>query len=268
SVTTTENFVLCAVVARGRSRLVNAACEPHIQEFCAFLTLMGARIEGIGTSQLQIEGVEALGGAEYSFADDYHEVATFLALSAITGGDVVVRNGAAAQFPLLDRTFAKFGIELEHRDGYSSAQRSGPLRIKPTLTSNLLQKVEAAPWPYVPADLLPIFVALGARAEGSVMFWNKVYEGALGWSSELNKFGVESTLCDPHRLIVNGGKPLRPASVESPYIIRVAIALFMLAASIEGRSTILNALPIRRAHPRFVDNLNALGAAVEWTSDD
>jgi UDP-N-acetylglucosamine 1-carboxyvinyltransferase len=268
SVTTTENFVLCAVTAHGLSRLTNAACEPHVQEFCAFLALMGARITGIGSSQLQVDGVDALGGAEYTFADDFHEVATFLALSAITGGDVVVRNGASAQFPLLDRTFAKFGVELEHREGFSCAHVSGPLKVRPPFTGNILQKVEAAPWPYVPADLLPIFVALGARADGSVMFWNKVYEGALGWSSELGKFGAHAVLCDPHRLIIYGGKPLVPATVESPYIIRVAIALFMLAASIDGRSTILNALPIRRAHPHFVDNLNTLGAAVEWTAGD
>ncbi len=268
SVTTTENFVLCAALARGRSRLVNAACEPHVQEFCTFLGLMGTRIKGNGSSQLQVDGVDALGGAEYSFDDDFHEVATFLALSAITGGDVVVQNGASAQFPLLDRSFAKFGVTLEHRGGFSCAHVSGPLKMRPTFTPNILQKIEAAPWPYVPADLLPIFVALGVRAEGSVMYWNKVYEGALGWSSELGKFGAHAVLCDPHRLIVYGGKPLMPATVESPYIIRVAIALFMLAASIDGRSTILNALPIRRAHPRFVDNLNALGAAVEWAADE
>ena len=268
SVTATENFLLCAVAAQGRSRLVNAACEPHVQELCAFLSLMGARIDGAGSSRLQVDGVDALGGAEYTFADDFHEVATFLALSAITGGDVIVRNGAAAQFPLLDRTFAKFGVELEHRDGFSRAHVGGPLRIRPPLSANILQKVEAAPWPYVPADLLPIFVALGTRAEGSVMFWNKVYEGGLGWSSELGKFGAHAVLCDPHRLITYGGKPLMPATVESPYIIRVAIALFMLAASIDGRSTILNALPIRRAHPNFVANLNALGAAVQWAAGD
>ncbi|MEO8057790.1 MAG: UDP-N-acetylglucosamine 1-carboxyvinyltransferase [Burkholderiales bacterium] len=268
SVTTTENFLLCAVLAHGRSRLTNAECEPHVQELCGFLGLMGARLFGAGSSQLQVDGVLELGGAEYTFADDFHEVATFLALSAITGGDVVVQNGASAQFPLLDRSFAKFGVELEHCNGFSRAHTSGPLKIRPTLTTNLLQKVEAAPWPYVPADLLPIFIALGVRAEGSVMFWNKVYEGALGWSSELGKFGAHALLCDPHRLIVYGGKPLVPARVESPYIIRVAIALFMLAASIEGRSTILNALPIRRAHPGFVDNLNALGAKVEWAVGD
>ena len=268
SVTTSENFVLCAAVARGRSTLVNAACEPHVQEFCAFLALMGARIGGAGSSHLQIEGSEALGGAEYSFADDHHEVATFLALGAISGGDVVVRNSAAAHFPLLDRTFAKFGVELEHRDGFSSAHVSGALKVRPPLTDRLMQKVEAAPWPYVPADLLPILVALGVRAEGSTLFWNKVYEGALDWSGELARFGADATLRDPHRLVVQGGKPLVAATVTSPYIIRVAVALFMLAASIEGCSTIRNALPIRRAHPRFVDNLNALGADVEWTDDN
>jgi UDP-N-acetylglucosamine 1-carboxyvinyltransferase len=268
SVTATENFVLCAVTARGASRLTNAACEPHVQEFCRVLTLMGARIDGQGSSQLRIEGVDELGGAEYTFVDDFHEVATFLALSAITGGDVSVHNGAAEQFPLLDRTFAKFGIDIEHANGYSRAHVDGRLKVRAPFTSNILQKVEAAPWPYVPADLLPIFVALGVRAEGSVMFWNKVYEGALGWSSEISKFGGHAVLCDPHRLIVYGGKPLIPGKVESPYIIRVAIALFMIAASIEGRSTILNALPIRRAHPHFVENLNALGAAVEWVEGD
>jgi len=268
SVTTTENFMLCAATALGRSQLTNAACEPHVQEFCAFLALMGARIDGVGGSRIVVEGVERLSGAEFTFADDFHEVATFLAMGAITGGEVSVRNGSVDQFPLLDRTFAKFGVEVTHEGGWSTARAPHGLKVREPFTSNILTKVEAAPWPYVPADLLPIFVALGVRAEGSVMFWNKVYEGALGWSSEIGKFGAHAVLCDPHRLITYGGKPLMPATVESPYIIRVAIALFMLAASIEGRSTILNAAPIQRAHPRFVENLNALGADVEWVAGD
>jgi UDP-N-acetylglucosamine 1-carboxyvinyltransferase len=98
-----------------------------------------------------------------------------------------------------------------------------------------------------------------------MMYWNKVYDGAMGWTSELSKFGGHAVMCDPHRVIVFGGKPLQPATVESPYIIRVAIALLMLAASIPGSSCILNATPIRRAHPRFVENLGALGAQIEWT---
>lgn len=266
SVTTTENFVLCAVLARGVSSLTNAASEPHVQEFCAFLTALGARIHGQGTSLLTIEGVEQLGGADFSFTDDFHEVVTFLALGAITGGQVEVRNGAPELFPLIDRTFAKFGVTVRHEGGWSTAETAGPLKVREPFTRNILQKVEAAPWPYLPVDLLPIFVALGVQAEGSVMFWNKVYDGAMGWTSELSRFGAHAFLSDPHRVVTFGGKPLAPATVESPYIIRVAIAMLMLAASIPGRSVIRKAAPIRRAHPRFAENLRALGARIEWVA--
>jgi UDP-N-acetylglucosamine 1-carboxyvinyltransferase len=268
SVTTTENFVLCAVAAAGTSTLTNAASEPHVQEFCRFMAMMGARIEGIGTSKLTVHGGAPLTGGEFRFDEDFHEITTFLALGAITGGEVQVRNSAPEQFPLIDRTFAKFGVRIEHRDGWSQAHRSGPLKVQAPFTANVLTKVEAAPWPYFPVDLLPIFIALGVRAEGNAMFWNKVYDGALGWTGELSKFGAHVFSSDPHRLITFGGGPLAPAVVESPYIIRVAIALFMVAASIEGRSEIRNAAPIRRAHPRFAENLRSLGVRVEWTQDE
>ncbi|MBP7566910.1 MAG: UDP-N-acetylglucosamine 1-carboxyvinyltransferase, partial [Burkholderiaceae bacterium] len=228
SVTTTENFVLCAAMARGTSTLTNAACEPHVQEFCRFMAAMGAQIDGIGTSRLTVHGGARLRGTEFRFADDFHEVATFLALGAITGGEIEVRNGEPQQFPLIDRVFAKFGVQVKHRDGWSVATADGPLRVAQPFTPNLLPKIEAAPWPYLPVDLLPIFVALGVRAQGSAMFWNKVYDGAMGWTSELSKFGAHTVLADPHRLITFGGLPLTPARVESPYIIRVAIALMMV----------------------------------------
>jgi UDP-N-acetylglucosamine 1-carboxyvinyltransferase len=193
---------------------------------------------------------------------------TFLALGAMTGGDVRVKNSSPEHFPLIDRTFAKFGVRVIHEDGWSRAEVDGPLRVREPFTRNILQKVEAAPWPYLPVDLLPIFVALGVQAEGNMMYWNKVYDGALGWTSELSKFGAHAFLSDPHRAITFGGKPLSPAEVESPYIIRVAIALLMVAASIPGRSVILNATPIKRAHPRFAENLRSLGASVEWVEHD
>ncbi len=264
SVTTTENFILCASVAVGVSVLVNAACEPHVQELCSFLSAMGARIDGQGTSRLTVEGVKNLGGADFTFSDDFHEIATFLAISAATGGNVRVRNRCPEHFPLIDRTFAKFGVHVEHEGGWSSVVGSGDMVVQQPFTSHLLQKVEAAPWPYLPADLLPIFIALGVVAPGQVMFWNKVYEGALTWHTELARFGAHTLLCDPHRLITFGGKRLVPSTVTSPYIIRVAIALFMIAATIEGESTILDATPIRRAHPRFVENLVELGASTVW----
>jgi len=268
SVTTTENFVLCAALAHGTSTLMNAASEPHVQEFCAFMTLLGAQIEGIGTSRLTVHGVSALGGGEFRFAEDFHEAVTFMALGAITGGSIAVKNSAPEQFPLIDRTFAKFGVQVVHEGGWSHTVVDGPLRVKEPFTKNILQKIEAAPWPYLPVDLLPIFVALGVRAEGSVMYWNKVYEGAMGWTSELSKFGAHAFQSDPHRIITFGGKPLVPAEVDSPYIIRVAIALLMLAASIPGKSTIKNATPVRRAHPRFAENIRDLGAQIEWVEGD
>lgn len=268
SVTTTENFVLCAASAEGTSTLVNAASEPHVQEFCRFMALLGVPIDGIGTSRLSVGGGHVLGGGEFRFSEDFHEITTFLALGAITGGEIAVKNTAPEQFPLIDRTFEKFGVRVEHRDGWSHAIQEGPLRVRRPFTQNILTKVEAAPWPYLPVDLLPIFIALGVKAEGSAMFWNKVYDGAMGWSTELSKFGGHVFLADPHRLITFGGIQLSPATVESPYIIRVAIALLMVAASIEGRSVITNALPIRRAHPRFVENLRSVGANVEWAASE
>lgn len=268
SVTTTENFVLCAALAHGTSTLMNAASEPHVQEFCRFMVMLGAQIEGIGTSRITVHGVSALNGGEFTFDEDFHEAVTFLALGAITGGNITVKNSAPGQFPLIDRTFAKFGVEVVHEGGWSHTVVNGPLRVKEPFTKNILQKVEAAPWPYLPVDLLPIFVALGVKAEGSVMYWNKVYEGAMGWTSELSKFGAHAFMADPHRIITFGGKPLAAAEVESPYIIRVAIALLMLAASIPGRSVIRNATPVRRAHPRFAENIRALGAQIEWVESE
>lgn len=268
SVTTTENFVLCAAAAPGESTLTNAASEPHVQEFCRFMAMMGADIDGIGTSRLTVRGGAPLRGGVFHFEEDFHEITTFLALGAITGGDIQVRNSTPANFPLLDRSFAKFGVRIVHENGWSRAVRSGPLQVQQPFTSNVLTKIEAAPWPYFPVDLLPIFIALGVCSQGNAMFWNKVYDGALGWTSELSKFGAHVFSSDPHRVVTFGGGPLTPAVVDSPYIIRVAIALFMVAASIEGRSEIRHATPIRRAHPNFVENLRSLGARVEWADEE
>ncbi|KAF1043129.1 UDP-N-acetylglucosamine 1-carboxyvinyltransferase [Xylophilus sp.] len=269
SVTTTENFVLAGAGAAGSSTLTNAASEPHVQEFCRFMQRLGVLIDGAGTSRVTVHGGTTYREVEeFRFEEDFHEITTFLALGAITGGDVQVRNSAVAQFPLIDRTFAKFGVEVAHEDGWSTTRHSGPLAVQQPFTANTLTKVEAAPWPYFPADLLPIFIALGVRSQGSALFWNKVYDGALGWAGELSKFGAHVFQSDPHRLITFGGRPLVPATVESPYIIRVAIALLMVASSIEGRSVICNAGPIRRAHPGFIENLRSLGAEVEWTAED
>lgn len=267
SVTTTEHFVMCAALADGRSQLVNAASEPHVQDLCVALVAMGARIEGIGTSVLTIDGVASLGGADIRVSDDHHEIFTFLAIGAMTGGDVSVTHRVQHHFPLMNRVLHRFGVDAEMTSTGSRVSASGPLRIEVPRTENLLPKVEGAPWPYFPVDLIPPVVALATVADGTIMFWNKVYEGAFGWVPELMKFGSQVTVCDPHRIIVTGRDDLVPARVDAPYIIRVIISLFMVGATIDGESVIRNASPVRRAHPDFVENLRSLGADVEWLDE-
>ncbi len=264
SVTTTEHFVMCAALAKGTSTLVNAASEPHVQDLCAVLVEMGARIDGIGTSVLVVHGVDTLQGADVRVSDDHHEIFTFLAIGAMTGGDVSVEHNVQHHFPLMDRTLEKFGVEVEQTATGSRVSVADRLRVEQPRTSHLLPKVEGAPWPYFPVDLIPPVVALATVADGDMLFWNKVYEGAFGWVPELAKFGAQVTVCDPHRIIVFGRDNLHPATVDAPYIIRVTIALFMVGATIDGESIIRNASPVRRAHPNFVENLRSLGADVEW----
>jgi len=264
SVTATENFIMAAVLAEGTSTLVNAASEPHVQDLCAMLSEMGAKIAGAGTSVLRITGVKRLRGGTFTIGSDYHEIVTFLALGAITGGEVRVKHSLPQHFDLIARSFAKLGVRVEHEGTTAMVRRRQRLVIQPTYTPNLLPKIEAAPWPYFPVDLLPCMIALAVRARGEIHFWNKVYEGGFTWLPELVKFGAHVVVCDPHRVIIFGGRPLRPTVVEAPYIIRAAVALYMVAASIPGRSVVKNADTIKRAHPNFVENLRALGAEVEW----
>lgn len=265
SVTATENFVMAAALAEGTSVLINAASEPHVQDLCTVLVGMGAKISGIGTSMLTVEGVSRLHGGAFTINTDYHEVVTFLALGAITGGEVKVRHSLPHHFDLIARAFAKLGVDVVHRGDTAVVRRNQTLVIEAPFTTNLLPKIEAAPWPYFPVDLLPCMIALAVRARGAIQFWNKVYEGGFTWMPELSKFGAHVVVSDPHRVIVFGDRPLRPAVVDAPYIIRAAVALYMIAASIPGRSVVKNADTIRRAHPRFVENLRSLGAEVEWT---
>ncbi|HVU17905.1 MAG TPA: UDP-N-acetylglucosamine 1-carboxyvinyltransferase [Candidatus Didemnitutus sp.] len=264
SVTATENFVMAAVLADGESVLVNAASEPHVQDLCEVLAAMGADIDGIGTSRLTVRGVRKLRGGSFTINTDHHEVVTFLALGAITGGEVRVKNSVPQHFDLINRSFAKLGVKIEYEGDTAIVRRRQKLTVEEPFTTNLLPKIEAAPWPYFPVDLLPCMIALSVRAKGAVMFWNKVYEGGFTWMSELSKFGAHVVVSDPHRITVFGAKPLRPATAEAPYIIRAAVALYMVAASIPGRSVVKNADTIKRAHPNFVENLRSIGAEVEW----
>jgi len=263
SVTATETFVMIAAVAEGVSHLNNAASEPHVQALCDMLVGMGADLDGIGTSKLTVRGVTRLHGVDARVPDDHHEVATFLAVGAVTGGRLTVETDMGPHMTLILRQFGKLGMQFEVGEGRVTVT-GWTRRITEPYTAEMLPKIEAAPWPYFPADLLPHAIGVSVGCTGDIMFWNKVYEGALGWSAELLKFGARVHLSDPHRLIVFGGNPLRPATVEAPYIIRVVVALLLAAIQIPGESRIKNADPIRRAYPHFVEKLTSLGAKVRW----
>ncbi len=264
SVTTTENFIMGAVLAKGKSTINNAASEPHVQDLCHFLNQMGAKITGIGTSQLEIDGVEKLSGTKFAVTTDHHEAVTMLALGAMTKGKVTVKNISRRDFPCFQSAFQKLGLNISLNKNDATIDGNQKIEIKQPLTKNLLPKIEAAPWPYFPVDLLPLMIALATKAEGQIMFWNKVYEGGLFWIQEMTKFGAHLHMSDPHRVIVFGDKPLRPAVVDAPDIIRPTVALAMMALSIDGKSVIRNADPIKRAHPHFAEKIKSLGADISW----
>ena len=181
SVTATENFINAAVLASGRSKLVNAASEPHVQDLCNFLNGLGAKITGIGTSVLEIDGVESLGGGEFTITSDHHEITTMLALGAMTGGEIRVHDAIPQHFPLIKNSFAKLGVEIEYEGETAIVRKNQKLKIQRPFTENMLPKIEAAPWPYFPVDLLPLMIALSVKSTGEIMFWNKVYEGGFIW---------------------------------------------------------------------------------------
>lgn len=266
SVTATETFLMAAVIAKGKSRLTNAACEPHVKSFCDFLTAMGAKISGVGTSILTVEGVESLSGAECRVPDDHHEAATYAAIGASTGGILNIETHISSEMKLIVRQFQKVGLNVSITE---TGLVTGPssFRVQKNFTPEVITKVEAAPWPYFPADILPQIIGASIQSQGEILYWNKVYEGALFWSSELQKFGARVHLSDPHRLVMIGSGQLRPATVEAPYIIRVVLGLVIAALQIPGKSIVKKASPIARAHPDFIEKLQSLGADIRWIED-
>ena len=261
SPTATENIVSLAVTLPGKTTIINAATEPNVQDVCNFLNAAGADITGIGSSILTINGGKPLHSIEYSVISDHYEIGTFLALGAITQGQIKINSVLPHHFTQIAREFAKFGITISF--DANSATVSG--NQSPIITRTKAPMiVRAQPWPALPVDMLPLFIPLALAApSGQVLFHNWMYEAGLFWTSELLKFGANVTMCDPHRVIVTGGNPLKAATIEAPYIIRAAIALTMSAMLADGQTTILNADSINRGHPNFVQNLKSLGAKVE-----
>ena len=263
SPTATTNLIMLATSLSGRTRIVGAASEPQVQDVCNFLTEAGADIKGIGSSVLEINGGKKLKGINYKILSDHYEIATFLALGALTGGEVRVHNAIPEHFKIINHEFAKFNIDVKYDKDTAYVSRNQKVLLKGSFGDKTLI-VRAQPWPALPVDLLPIFIPLALSSPGGyMMFHNWMYESGLFWTSELTKLGAEVIMADPHRVMIVAGNKLKGAVLEAPFIIRAVVSMVMAAMIAQGETTILNADSLYRGHPHFAENLRRLGAKID-----
>jgi UDP-N-acetylglucosamine 1-carboxyvinyltransferase len=261
SVTATENAVMAAALARGTTVLRNAASEPHVQDLCRCLTQMGARIQGISSNMLTIHGVEKLDGTEFEIGADYLEVGSFIVLSAVTGGEVLIHNAAPEHLGMTQLVFERLGVRWETRGRDVFVPRGQSLTIVPDL-GDAIPKIDDAPWPGFPADMMSIAIVAATQAAGSVLFHEKMFESRLYFVDKLIGMGARIVLCDPHRCIVQGPSWLRGERLESPDI-RAGMALLIAALAARGQSTIRNIGQIDRGYERVDEKIRALGGQIE-----
>jgi UDP-N-acetylglucosamine 1-carboxyvinyltransferase len=260
SVTGTETAVMAAAMADGTTRLLNAASEPHVQGLCHALNAMGARIRGIGSNVLEIDGVRELRPARHRVGPDHIEIGSFVAVAAMTGGALRVREVAPDHLRMIRLVFARLGVET-HIDG---ASLHVPAAQKRTIVSDVdggIAKVDDAPWPGFPADLTPLALVLATQCEGTVLIHEKLFESRLFFVDSLIAMGARILLSDPHRALVIGPSRLHGATIVSPDI-RAGMALIAAALAAHGRSVIRNVQQVDRGYERIDERLTALGARI------
>ncbi len=259
SVTATENILMAATLERGTTTIFNAACEPHVQDLGRLLQAMGAHIEGLGTNRLIVEGVENLHGADHTVDIDYIEVGSFLAATAVTGGALTVSGISAATMAPLERVFRILGMPLRRQA--DSIQLRGKIRsIAPEL-GGAVPKIEDGPWPAFPSDLMSVAIVAATQAQGTCMFFEKMFESRLYFVDRLIDMGAKIVQCDPHRVVVIGPARLHPLPVASPDI-RAGMAMLVAALAAPGMTTINNAQVIDRGYENIAGRLRALGADI------
>jgi UDP-N-acetylglucosamine 1-carboxyvinyltransferase len=261
SVMGTENAIMAAVCADGETILGNAACEPHIQDLCRFLVSLGAKIQGIGSNVLHIEGVDELSGGEHRLGPDHIEVASFVALGAVTGGEVAVENVQPDDLISIVPAFRKLGIEMEITDSSVRVPAGQDLHVEDDLGGQI-PKIDSGIWPAFPADLTSIAVTVATQARGTILIFEKMFESRLFFVDKLVSMGARTILCDPHRVVVTGPAQLLGQRLESPDI-RAGMAMVIAALTAEGTSTIGNIGQIDRGYERIDERLRALGASIE-----
>ena len=263
SVTATENVVMAAALAKGKTVIRNAACEPHVQELCRFLNLMGANISGIGTNMVVVEGVEKLreGNYEYTLGPDYLEVASLMALAVITGGELTIQQVNAEDMRMILFQFARLGMVGEIQGENLFVPERQPRKVQPDFRG-AVPTIASSIWPSFPADLTSIALVAATQMEGSVMIHEKMFESRLFFVDQLLDMGAQVVLCDPHRAVVIGASELHGSRMHSPDI-RAGMALLAAALAARGRSVIENVTQIDRGYEDIDERLRRLGARIE-----
>ena len=264
SVTGTANIVMTAVMAEGTTTIYNAACEPYLQQLCKMLNSMGAKITGIGSNLLIIEGVDYLSGCEHTVLPDMIEIGSFIGLAAMTQSEITIKNVKYDELGVIPNVFKKLGIKLERRgdDIFVPSQES--YEIENFIDGSILT-ISDAPWPGFTPDLLSIVLVVATQAKGSVLIHQKMFESRLFFTDKLIDMGAQIILCDPHRASVIGldrKSPLRATRMTSPDI-RAGVSLLIAALSAEGTSTIDNINQIDRGYQNIDERLNKLGANIK-----
>ena len=263
SVTGTANILMAAVLAKGKTTIYNAACEPYLQQLSKMLNAMGARISGIGSNLLEIEGVDCLGGCKHTILPDMIEIGSFIGMAAMTGSDIRLKNVSSKDLGIIPDSFRRLGIHIEQEGDDFFFTQQATYEIETFIDGSIMTFADA-PWPGLTPDLLSVFLVVATQAKGSVLIHQKMFESRLFFVDKLIDMGAQIILCDPHRAAVIGqakAYPLRAASMVSPDI-RAGIALLIAAMSAEGISTIHNIDQIDRGYQRIDQRLNAIGASI------
>lgn len=260
SVTATENALMAAAASKGTTVIRNAACEPHVQGLCRMLACMGARIEGIGTNILRIEGSKSLWGCDHSIGPDYLEVGSFAGLAAVTGSELLIKDVVPDDLRMIRIVFERLGVTTEFRGKDLFIPGDQELVIKKDF-NNAIPKVDDAPWPAFPTDLMSIAITVATQSQGTVLFFEKMFEGRMFFVDSLIAMGAQIVFCDPHRVVVVGKSQLIGSTLESPDV-RAGMALLIAALCAKGTSTIYNVRQIDRGYEKIDEKLRALGANI------
>jgi UDP-N-acetylglucosamine 1-carboxyvinyltransferase len=265
SVTGTEQALLASVLAEGKTTILNAASEPHVQDLCHMLNGLGARIEGIGSNTIMVDGVSSLHGGEYTIMSDHMEVGSFIGLAAVTGGELRIKNAVPEHLKMTCLVFNKLGVEVR-AEGEDIVVPGGQSLKVAYDVHDAVPKIDSGIWPAFPSDLMSIALVTATQSEGTVLIFEKMFENRLFFVDNLIRMGARIVLCDPHRAVVVGKVRLRGEEVSSPDI-RAGMALLQAALCARGESTIYNVRQIDRGYEAIEKRLESLGAKIRRIDD-